>query len=350
MLKIIDHIPEGLLTCSATTLYQVLSQPTLIHLSGRRSAPLFVSVLLHGNETSGLYALQKLLKKYQQKPLPRALSVFIGNVQAARYSQRRLDTQPDYNRVWPGQQNITQQLPLSPEQKMMREIIDALASENIFASIDIHNNTGRNPHYACINRLESDFFHLATLFSRTVVYFTRPDNVQSMAFSVLCPAVTIECGKPEQPHGAEHALEFIDTCLHLNAFPAHDIAKHDIDLFHTVAIVKIPRDISISFDEAQNISGLDQYMAKTIYFSQDLDHLNFHELSTGTSIAHYHATEKKMPLIVTDENGNDASTRFFTLRNGEICTAREIMPSMFTLDADIIHQDCLGYLMERLNW
>ena len=53
----------------------------------------------------------------------------------------------------------------------------------MFASIDIHNNTGLNPHYGCVNRLDPPFLHLATLFSRIVVYFKRPLGVQSAAFA-----------------------------------------------------------------------------------------------------------------------------------------------------------------------
>jgi succinylglutamate desuccinylase len=80
----------------------VLPGPALIHLPGRRIPPLFVSVLLHGNEDTGWLAAQSVLKKYATVELPRALSLFIGNVEAARTGLRRLDGQPDYNRVWPG--------------------------------------------------------------------------------------------------------------------------------------------------------------------------------------------------------------------------------------------------------
>lgn len=65
----------------------------------RLPEPLFVSMLLHGNETTGLLAVQRLLDKYRDQPLPRALSVFVGNVEAARLGLRRLEGQPDYNRI-----------------------------------------------------------------------------------------------------------------------------------------------------------------------------------------------------------------------------------------------------------
>ena len=144
---------------------------------GRRGEPLFVSILLHGNEDVGLLAIQQVLREHPGQPLPRALSLFIGNVEAARRGVRRLDHQPDYNRVWPGADEDG-----LPEHSMMRGIVDEMRRRRVFASIDLHNNTGRNPHYSCINRLEDRQLQLASLFGRTVVVFERPHGVQSMGF------------------------------------------------------------------------------------------------------------------------------------------------------------------------
>jgi len=41
---------------------------------------------------------------------------------------------------------------------------------DVFASVDIHNNTGLNPHYGCVTALRHASLHLAAMFSRTVVY------------------------------------------------------------------------------------------------------------------------------------------------------------------------------------
>ena len=74
------HLPDGLLERDARRLHEVLPGPSLIHLPGRRPDPLFVSVLLHGNEDTGWLAAREILRKYRESPLPRALSLFIGNV------------------------------------------------------------------------------------------------------------------------------------------------------------------------------------------------------------------------------------------------------------------------------
>ncbi len=80
MLTAIDYVPDGLIDASAENLHKVLPGPTLIHLRGRKPEPLFVSVLLHGNEFTGLTAIQRILDRYTKSELSRSLSVFIGNV------------------------------------------------------------------------------------------------------------------------------------------------------------------------------------------------------------------------------------------------------------------------------
>ena len=125
-----------------------------------------------------------------------------------------------------------------------------MSEKQLFASIDIHNNTGLNPHYSCVNKLEPEFLQLATLFGRFVVYFIRPKGVQSSAFAQYCPAVTLECGRPGQQYGVEHALDFVNAALQPNRNPsARCSCAHDIDLFHTVAQVCVKDDIEFSFDD-----------------------------------------------------------------------------------------------------
>jgi len=306
----------------------------LVHLPGRRDEPLFVSVLLHGDEDTGLKAIQSVLAKHSVADLPRALSLFIGNVEAAALGMRRLPDQPDYNRVWPGSDSGS-----GPEQSMTREVVEQLRARGVFASIDIHNNTGLNPHYGCINSVAQPFLHLATLFSRTVVYFKRPLGVQSAAFAPLCPAVTLECGKPGNVSGEEHAAAFVEAALHLERFPSHRVAKDDIDLYHTVGTVKVPGDVSFSFDGAGG----------ELWLESDLDHMNFRELPAGTRVARL-ARDRRQLLVVTDEDGKEVAEQFFEVRNGELRTRRTVTPSMLTLNERAIRQDCLCYLMERLPY
>ncbi|MDH5325374.1 MAG: M14 family metallopeptidase [Gammaproteobacteria bacterium] len=335
MLHITDQLPEGFLQTGPQELHNILSGPTLIHLQGRRQQPLFVSVLLHGNETTGFYAVQKLLQKYSHQALPRSLSLFVGNVTAARTAERRLNGQVDYNRVWP-HRGFSHD---SVECNMMGQVVQEMQQRDVFLSVDIHNNTGLNPHYACINRLDNAFYHLATLFSRTVIYFVRPKGVQSQAFAELCPAVTVECGQTENHHGIEHALEYLQACLDLSELPTHPVHTQDMDLFHTVATVKVAPHIRFSFSEE----------SVDLLFESRLDLMNFSELKTGTRWGKVNVPDDADPVLtVMSETGEDVVHRYFRQRNGELLTTGPIMPSMLTTQEDIIRKDCLCYLMERM--
>ena len=345
MLNIFDRIPDGLLELESHEIWQLLDRPTLIHLEGDRQPALFVSILLHGNETTSWLAMRELLSKYQDydhnqnRKLPRSLSLFIGNIEAARYRQRHLPEQPDYNRIWNLGDEPDSLLKASPEQLIAQEVIAEMRSRGVFASIDIHNNTGRNPHYGCITRLDKHSLHLARLFNKIVVHYTSPKTVQSYAFAEFCPAIVVECGQPDLADGTAHALEYVETCLNLDSFDdLPDSAIADIDLFHTVAIVKVPEEVNFSFNHHPN---------DDITFPTEMDCLNFCELPIGAKFGK--AKTERAYLSALSEEGEEIGDRYFQIENGEIILKSSVMPSMISLNTDIIRQDCLCYLMERLH-
>ncbi len=330
-LTILDALPDRMLELDAGELHRVLDGPTLIHLAGHRQPALFVTVLQHGNEQTGWIAMRRLLRAYDGRILPRALSLFVSNVDAAREGLRHLEDQPDYNRVWKGEG--------LPEQTLMRQVVDEMRERGIFASVDIHNNTGLNPHYACLNSLDHRFVQCAALFSRTVVYFLKPEGVQSAAFAGLCPSVTLECGQPGQQQGVEHAYSYLEAMLNMAEIPDHPVTAGDVNLFHTVAVVSVPSGVSFSFDDDTT----------DIRFVRDIDRLNFSELAPGTLLATI-ARGRHIRLDVTDEQGAHVGERYFSYENNEIRTRVPLMPSMLTLDTSIIRSDCLCYLMERMSY
>ena len=327
-----DYLPPGFLDCSAKNLHQIIPGPSLIHLNGVKKEPLFVSILQHGNETVGLYAVQQLLNAYKDTKLPRSLSIFVGNIDAAREGVRRLDRQPDYNRMWIDEGEDIKY----PESRIMLQVVAEMKKRNPFASIDLHSNTGLNPHYACINKLDNQFYHLATMFSKTVVYFIRPTGVQSTAFSKMCPSVTLECGPLNDQAGIEHAFEYMDACIQLTSIPDSTLNQEEMDLFHTVATVKVPTEFSFSFSDS----------IEDIYFSPELEKYNFTEVSSNSLFALTHP-DKDVFLNVYDEAGKGVFNEYFASENNEIRIRKSMMPSMITLDESIIKQDCLCYLMER---
>lgn len=325
-LSIRHDLPADILGRPAGRLHEVLDGPTLVHLQGRKKPPLFLSVLMHGNEDTGWRVLQNVLHEHG-KTLPRSLSIFIGNVKAARYGKRRLEKQPDFNRIWAGGD--------SPEHATVKEVLRTMRRRGVFASIDIHNNTGINPHYACVNRLLPPYLNLARKFSRMVIYFTRPSGVQSLAFARFCPAVTLECGQPGDEIGIQLATKFVNEVMNMDAVPETPVKDSDIDLYHTVAVAKVPLKTTFSFDNKP----------ADIRFIRGIEQLNFEEIPAGTALAELKGSD--IPLDVMDEDGNPVAHQYFEAVDNRLLTRTPLMPSMLTTNERIVRQDCLCYLMER---
>lgn len=330
----LNEIPTGLLDLETHELWQVLPGPTLIELPGRREEPIFLTVLAHGNEDTGWLAVREVLKKHQDTGLPRALFLFIGNVEAAKDHARYLDHQVDLNRVWSDRPEIRNR----PERAMAIEVEAAVTSKPLFACIDVHNNTGQNPHYGCVAETDSRTLHLATLFSRRVLHFGMPDGVQTIAFARHCPTVTVECGLPSQAYGVEHARDYIEACLHLPDYPSQPVPPEDLELYHSVAIMKVPDDVSLSF-------GGDG--STDLQFPENFDSFNFSELPAGTCLAKIRPGRERY-LTVINEANEDVFDQYLQIEGDQLCTKGVLMPSMLTCRERIVRQDCLGYLMERV--
>jgi len=330
MINELNTLPENFLSARVEDLFSMLKKPTLIHLQGKNRQPVFICTLLHGNETTGFYALQNLLKQYQQTELPRSISVFIGNVEAAKNNQRRLDRQVDFNRIWPGTHEH-----FLAEAHMMKQITEIMEQKKPFASIDIHNNTGCNPHYGCINKLDSQYLALAGLFSNTVVYFTSPKGVQSSAFAEFCPAVTLECGQSGEAGGIDHATKYLDTILTLDEMPA--VVPDHIHLYHTVARVFIPEGYSFGFSDDA-----------TINLHSEIESYNFRSLKPGTVFATIEP-ESSAYLQAFDDDEREVGRDYFEYIDNDIALRKAIMPAMLTTDTTVIRQDCLCYLMEKIE-
>ena len=333
MLTILDHLPAGLLDACAADLGGVLSGPTLIHLPGAQRRPLFISTLLHGNETTGWEALRELLGRYQGRCLPRPLSIFIGNVQAAKEHLRHLDEQPDFNRIWSLGQGL--------ERAMALRVLDDVRMLRPVACLDIHNTSGNNPMYACVHRLDDDSLKLARAFSSMSVYVTQPESLLGVACSKLAPALTLECGKPGRRDVELRVSDFLENCLALET-PA-ELAAGGVDsqLLRPVATVRVPEEISFSFEDQQPSADVD------LCFRADLDGHNFSTLPHGTAIARIRAGSGAH-LQVLDAEGKDVSARYFRTENGALVTVSDLIPTLLTHNSRIIRQDCLCYLMEPM--
>lgn len=330
--RIFHELPEGFLDTPPREMEALLGAPALIHIEGRDKNPLFISTLLHGNEHSGLIAVQALIKKYRKKEreLPRSILLFIGNIRAAHRNCRMMPGQVDYNRIWDGVGD-------TQEHELARFVLDYAKKANPFACIDVHNNTGANPHYGCVNYLDKESLTLASLFSRTLVYFTTPHEVLSNAFGKFCPSITIECGLSAEWHGVEHAIELFEAALHIHDLSSHNTAHDSVDVYETVVRVKLPKNALFDFGDAN--SQVD------FRFPEKFEHLNFVEQPQDALLGWRFNHDLKLEVV--DNQGRNVADEFVYYKGHEIRVKRDVVPSMFTRDKQAVVTDCLGYFMLR---
>ena len=217
--------------------------------------------------------------------------------------------------------------------------MDRILEYDPWACVDIHNNTGLNPHYAAVNRVRPEHLRLASCFAPKVVYFTRPKGTMSHAFSDYIPSSTLECGQAGNIHGTDHTLAFLETLLHIDDLSSLPLDPEEVQLFHMRATVKVPEEVLFGFGAVPTDLAL----------RSDLDTLNFRELPPGTSLGKV-TNGHGRPVRATDIRGRDVTSYYFHVDGGQLVTARPVMPSMLTLDRRVIRQDCLCYLMERLGY
>ena len=328
-----EHLPDGFLRAGAFELHRLLPGPTLIHLPGRAPSALFVTILQHGNEDSGLRAVQRLLAEFHGHDLPRPLSLFVANVEAAREGRRRLENQPDFNRCWPGTE-----LPPGVETETMAAVVAAVAHRAPLAAVDLHNTTGHNPLHAAVNVLDSRCLQLARRFTPTVVHFTRPRGALPAAFAGICPAAILECGRIGEAAGIDRAHAFLRGCLYLDAIPDEPPAPDTIELFSSVALVQVPANIRFRVGPPVDAElGLEP----------ELDRWNFRELPAGTVLGR--VTGDYWPVRALAPDGSEITAELFELEDGALRLRRALMPSLLTRDPQVIRQDCLCHLMERIE-
>ncbi len=325
---ILTKLPEGFLDLKVENILTLFPKPALIQLKGDKSLPLFVSILLHGNEYSGLKAVQALLRNYNEH-LPRSIFLFIGNVNAAARGLRVIPGKTDYNRCWPGTE-----IPANDETRMMRSVVERITRGGLFAAIDIHNTSGLNPHYGCMTDVSQENRHLAAMFNHIALVFKRPKGVSTMAFNDICPAVTLECGKPGDETGIRHATELLDALLHLDHFPEKSVGAHDLQLLRSYATLNIHDHIGIEFGSSEQAD---------LSFDQNFERWNFTEIRPDHIFAH---TRVEQPMVITDQEGQDITDRVVRIEDGKVFLNKSYIPGLITTDEAIIRQDCLCYLME----
>jgi succinylglutamate desuccinylase len=303
-------------------------EPCLFEIPGQTDDVVFVSTLLHGNEHTSFEILKFLTNEFAEKVPRKTLLVLVGNVEATAVSKRQLSGQQDYNRIWkPG---------LSEEHQWAQLVLEYIKSKKLFACIDIHNNSGKNPFYCCISELSPSFTYLASLFASTLVYFKNPDTVLSTNSSPFAPSVTLECGETGNALGVEKAKQFLLDVLAADTL-CHRIKESDVHIFQTVGRIVVDPRARVAF--GKDLGNL--------HFPEHIEELNFVEQSQGELFCR--SDIKPFPLHILNLAGENILSEYCLIEDNQCFWRRPVVPSMFTRDTKVITQDCFGYIMQRID-
>lgn len=323
--KVLREFPEGLSTINPKRLKEIIPQPCLIDIPVADKPYIFLSIMLHGNEPTGLKVLQRLIKKYG-KEFPKSILVLVGNVDAAQDGVRYLHNQVDFNRIWNGGSD--------KEELWASEVLNYVFDKKPIWGLDLHNNTGKNPLYACINHLHDELFKMAGAFSDKVVYFETPEEALGVALSRVFPAITLECGHFSDLEGVASTFQYVDRMLgiiSLDEIPYNPRFK----LFEVEAVIKVRESLDIYVG-----TNLEE---NAVSFLPHLEDLNFEMAKKGSVLGL--SLEPTSPVTIEGVNHHSLHDEFLKYEKGELRLVRDVVPSMISLNPEIIRKDCLGYFM-----
>ena len=332
----LDSVKPLLTGSDEDVLVRLGGKPALIRIPGSGAAPRsrLVACLLHGNEDSGFRAVLSLLREAPR--LPFTLWVFIGNVRAAStggwFAHRFLDDQEDFNRVW------GVDAPTTRMRRCADAVLTELASEDLEAVVDLHNNTGDNPPYTVVPSWDPAALRLAGLCADTALLWSLRVRTLMQAFAPRCPAVAVECGLPGVPAHTAFARQVLDRFAATASFdddgpePAHVFAM----LHRVVVRPEVPFAFGGHLDEDTDL-----------VLRPGLDAHNFGMILAGTDIGKVWPGAA-MPLCATDMAGQDVTDRYFALReDGTVVTTQDLTPAMMVRTAEQTRKDCLFYIARR---
>lgn len=311
--EIRQTLDSKLLETNAEDLSQLLSGPTVFDLSQEEKQPFFVATLLHGNERSGWDAARKFIRDNPGA----SLVLLVGNVAAAAKGMRHLLDEPDFNRVW-------------RQEPWQSRLVQLLQDTNPWCGIDIHNNSGPNPHYAVVTDRKPETLALATLFSDKLIYTEHTLDILGHALAHYCPALTIETGAVGDPQAVPRAYELLTTLNEMDA--TLPTIQQRLNAFETLGIVTVeggPADFS---HYPRFVAALERCSFQTL----DAGSLFIERITDGWQI---NVANPARELDLTDE--------YLDFRNEQVYLKKDIVLSMFTSDPLLASQDCVCYFLKH---
>ena len=318
-----DSIGRDELECEAKNLHALLENPTIFDLSNGYPAS-FISVLLHGNEVTGWDAIRRYISTQDMSKPCNSMVLYVGNVEAAATNQRLLAQQMDFNRIWCGGNR--------PEHEHAEKVVGYLREIKPRFALDIHNNSGLNPHYSVITHATIDCLFHARKFSDIALLAPKPHSVITRRLNELCPSITIEVGLSGEQDSLDRTLEYLDYVANNDASTIE--RPNDLSVFRTIASMQIESSGSANFCTFPDLNA-------------DLQRLNFSLVPAGTYLTK--TLNDDWTIKVYDNDDNDETQRYLDVNHSQVRFQQSVFMAMFTLNKQNAYQDCVCYFLEATS-
>lgn len=319
-LRVRDSIDEEVLDCEARDLYRLLPTPTLFDLTNG-VPPIFVSVLLHGNELTGWDAIRQFLRKRDQANPKHSLVLYIGNVEAAALNQRFLDHQLDFNRIWCGGDQA--------EHQHAEEVVHLIQRMKPKFALDIHNNSGLNPAYSVLTHTSYACLTHARKFSSIALLAPSLHSVITRRMNEICPSITIEVGLSGEVDSLRRTLEYLDYLFEADL--DHTIFPEDLSIYRTVANLRVETEGKPHFPTFPKLNPA-------------LEPLNFDSVPAGTSISTHLSDDWVVRVYDNDEV--EQTDQYLEQVGKDTYLKNDVIMAMFTQHVENAFHDCVCYFLE----
>ena len=327
-LRVETTLDPTLLDLNATQLLGPLDGPTLFDLSSSNAPPAFISVLLHGNETSGWDGIRSVLsKRIQQGVALPSLLLLVGNVAAAAQGARYLDDQVDFNRIWDGGEG--------EQIQWADKVFDYVKQRQPHFAADMHNNSGPNPPFSIIANTYAETLEAARAYGPLSILARQPHGNLTRRFSQICTSISCELGMASDLQSAHRAESYINAIF--NGFESNEDTEQEFKLHRN--------DVRVIVDHnGGRASPLDVPVLDPV-----LDKFNFEWVGSGTVLAKLESHHRALRAV--DADHRDVSNEYLhhDYRRGDIRLARDVVISMYTRDPLLALQDCVCYFLEPVD-
>ncbi len=331
-----DSLPSFFFDINQKNVLEHLQGMSLIFHAGNYENTVLVSTMLHGNETSGLDILKKFLKKIEGIEDRPNILILLGNPKAFHENKRFIQGQLDHNRIWTTKES-------RPDNLTAQKAINHFIEHDFLCAVDIHNNTGKNPIFCCVNRLDKKTLGLAQMFGTDVLFFEDPETALSTFMGRFCPSMAIECGLSGDEFGIERATKFLTEVVKIRT--KEDLIEHKFkkNIFKSFGKFTLPIDTEVSFIRRD---FLPTEKNKGVYFFDDLEGYNLKLVPEGTHFGFLFG-EKSQVESFTDF-GEDIFSKYFEIKDNKIISKISFYAAMVTKDVAVAKADCFFYFLNKV--